>query len=109
MPKILVGFFTFYTQIKQIIFHLSADCRAVSKACSAKQWMLPPDTITLQAPIYNPEKLMCIGMNYVDHCTEQNVPVPVEPVVFSKFNSSITEPNGTVYIPPISEVNNYWL
>ena len=78
--------------------------RAVEKANSSGQWMLSHDEIVLHAPIYNPEKLICIGMNYVDHCTEQNMPVPKEPVVFSKFNSSITEPNGTVFIPANSEV-----
>ena len=34
-------------------------------------------------------KFICIGMNYIDHCTEQGLPVPKEPVVFSKFGSSI--------------------
>ncbi len=29
-------------------------------------------------------KFICIGMNYVDHCTEQNCPVPTVPLVFSK-------------------------
>lgn len=28
------------------------------------------------------EKVLCVGMNYVDHCTEQNLPIPVEPVIF---------------------------
>jgi len=28
-------------------------------------------------------------MNYYDHCTEQNVPVPKEPTLFSKFANSI--------------------
>jgi 2-keto-4-pentenoate hydratase/2-oxohepta-3-ene-1,7-dioic acid hydratase in catechol pathway len=30
-------------------------------------------------------KALCIGMNYIDHCTEQNIPVPDEPVIFSKL------------------------
>ena len=77
----------------------------MEKAKSAGRWILSRDEITLHAPIYDPEKLICIGMNYVDHCTEQNIPVPKEPVVFSKFNSSITEPDGTVLIPPNSEVS----
>jgi 2-keto-4-pentenoate hydratase/2-oxohepta-3-ene-1,7-dioic acid hydratase in catechol pathway len=28
------------------------------------------------------EKVLCVGMNYVDHCTEQNLPIPKEPVIF---------------------------
>ncbi|KAL3789141.1 hypothetical protein HJC23_012230 [Cyclotella cryptica] len=37
-------------------------------------------------------KFLCIGMNYVDHCTEQNVPVPTVPLVFSKFGSCVVGP-----------------
>jgi len=53
----------------------------------------------LMACIYDPEKIVCIGMNYVDHCTEQNMPVPTEPVVFSKFASAITEPGSPIMLP----------
>jgi len=45
--------------------------------------------VTLKAPITDPEKVICIGMNYVDHCTEQNVPIPEVPIVFNKFPSTI--------------------
>jgi len=41
--------------------------------------------IKLKAPIYNPEKVLCIGLNYVDHAKETNMPIPKEPVCFSKF------------------------
>ena len=39
---------------------------------------------------------MAVGMNYYDHCTEQNVPIPKEPVLFSKFASSITGPGAPI-------------
>eukprot|EP00565_Helicotheca_tamesis_P005909 CAMPEP_0185731366 /NCGR_PEP_ID=MMETSP1171-20130828/12727_1 /TAXON_ID=374046 /ORGANISM="Helicotheca tamensis, Strain CCMP826" /LENGTH=539 /DNA_ID=CAMNT_0028400623 /DNA_START=99 /DNA_END=1718 /DNA_ORIENTATION=+ len=41
-------------------------------------------------------KFICIGMNYVDHCTEQNFPIPEEPIIFSKFPSSIVGPNDPI-------------
>ena len=75
-------------------------------AKSNGQFIITPDKFTLKAPIYNPEKLICIGMNYVDHCTEQNVPVPEEPVIFSKFASAITEPNGPVVLSPLTTVSS---
>ena len=78
--------------------------RAVETARSSGQHLFSPGEFLLKAPIYNPEKLICIGMNYTDHCTEQNVPVPVEPIIFSKFNSAITEPNGTVLLPEETKV-----
>ena len=52
---------------------------------------------TLKAPISNPEKILCVGMNYIEHCTEQNVPIPTEPLIFSKFASSITAGNQPIY------------
>ena len=52
-------------------------------------WRLSLDAVTIRAPIYDPEKIICVGMNYHDHCTEQNFPIPKEPVLFSKFASSI--------------------
>jgi 2-keto-4-pentenoate hydratase/2-oxohepta-3-ene-1,7-dioic acid hydratase in catechol pathway len=44
---------------------------------------------TMKAPIYGPEKVLCVGMNYVDHCVEQGFPIPTEPIIFNKFPGSI--------------------
>ncbi len=58
----------------------------------------------MKAPIYDPQKLICVGLNYRDHCEEQNVQVPVEPLIFSKFSSAITEPNGNVELSDLVKV-----
>ena len=78
--------------------------RAVEKALAANQNILLPNTFDLKAPIYNPEKLICVGLNYRDHCEEQNVQVPKEPLIFSKFSSAITEPNGHVELSDLVKV-----
>jgi ureidoglycolate lyase len=44
-------------------------------------------------------KFLCIGLNYADHAAESNMPVPSEPVVFSKFTSAICGPNDDVELP----------
>jgi 2-keto-4-pentenoate hydratase/2-oxohepta-3-ene-1,7-dioic acid hydratase in catechol pathway len=36
-----------------------------------------------------PGKIVCIGLNYLDHIREQNAKVPERPVVFAKFPSSV--------------------
>lgn len=54
------------------------------------RWRVALSTAKLHAPISDPEKIICVGMNYHDHCTEQSFPIPKEPVLFSKFASSIT-------------------
>merc|ERR1719439_431088 len=50
----------------------------------------------LMAPIARPDKVICVGMNYVDHCTEQNFPIPSTPIIFSKFSSTVCGPNADV-------------
>jgi len=64
------------------------------------KYCIPFSEVTLKAPIFDPEKVFCIGMNYVDHCTEQNIPVPKEPIVFSKFASSIASPGDPIALFP---------
>jgi 2-keto-4-pentenoate hydratase/2-oxohepta-3-ene-1,7-dioic acid hydratase in catechol pathway/6-phosphogluconolactonase (cycloisomerase 2 family) len=53
--------------------------------------------VQLLPPILKPEKVLCVGMNYREHCEEQNFPIPDEPVIFNKFGSSVTGPNSNVY------------
>jgi len=53
------------------------------------KWRVALSTVKLLAPIYDPEKIVCVGMNYREHCTEQGIPIPTEPVIFSKFASAI--------------------
>lgn len=43
----------------------------------------------LLSPIYGCEKVLCVGMNYTDHCKEQGFPIPTEPIIFNKLSSSI--------------------
>ena len=61
-------------------------------AASSGQYRTEISGATLHAPISDPEKIICVGMNYFDHCAEIGVAVPKEPVLFSKFASSITGP-----------------
>jgi len=60
--------------------------------------MADDDTVRLLAPMDGSlcGKFLCIGMNYKDHCTEQNIPVPTEPLIFTKFGDCIIGPNEPV-------------
>lgn len=65
--------------------------------------VLARNSIKILAPITDPEKVLCIGMNYVDHCEEQNQPVPKEPLVFNKFASCIIGPKDDIRYPDETE------
>jgi 2-keto-4-pentenoate hydratase/2-oxohepta-3-ene-1,7-dioic acid hydratase in catechol pathway len=55
--------------------------------------------VRLMAPVIAPSKIVAIGLNYLDHCKEANLPVPPEPVVFSKFPTSVTGPYDEITWP----------
>jgi 2-keto-4-pentenoate hydratase/2-oxohepta-3-ene-1,7-dioic acid hydratase in catechol pathway len=58
------------------------------------------DNLKFEAPIEDPNKIVCVGLNYRDHCEETGTPVPEKPIFFCKFPSSITGPNDPVSWPP---------
>jgi 2,4-didehydro-3-deoxy-L-rhamnonate hydrolase len=53
----------------------------------------------LGPPIRRPGHFIAIGLNYADHAAESNMPVPIEPILFSKAPSSACGPDDDVIIP----------
>ena len=49
------------------------------------------------------EQVLCIGMNYVDHCEEQGMPIPKEPLVFNKFPSCVAAPDTDLPMPKVTQ------
>src|SRR5487761_457966 len=45
------------------------------------------DQITLLPPLSAPGKIICVGLNYVDHSIESGFVVPTYPTIFARFNS----------------------
>ncbi|XP_057211864.1 fumarylacetoacetate hydrolase domain-containing protein 2A isoform X2 [Triplophysa rosa] len=73
------------------------DC--AERALSSGQCVVPRSDVRLLSPVTGPEKVVCVGMNYRDHCLEQNAPIPKEPIIFSKFPSTITGPYDDIILP----------
>jgi 2-keto-4-pentenoate hydratase/2-oxohepta-3-ene-1,7-dioic acid hydratase in catechol pathway len=57
--------------------------------------------------VANPQKFIAIGLNYSDHAAESNLPVPPEPVVFTKQVSCVSGPNDDVTLPPKSKKSDW--
>lgn len=51
------------------------------------------------APITRPHQVICIGLNFADHAIESGMPIPEEPLVFSKSPNCVSGPNDDVIIP----------
>jgi len=56
--------------------------------------------VTLLAPILNPSKVVAVGLNYMDHCREQNIEPPQAPIIFAKFPSAIVGPGDAIRWDP---------
>jgi len=63
---------------------------------------LPLDSLTLRAPVPEPGKIICVGLNYRDHAAETGKPVPTEPVLFAKFANSVAPDGATVDVPELA-------
>ena len=62
---------------------------------------------TLLAPITNPDKILCVGLNYHLHAHEANLPIPGKPSVFVRFASSFAAAGQPVRRPQESEQFDY--
>jgi len=58
-----------------------------------------PEDARLGCPLARPSKIVCIGLNYVDHARETNATPPLEPVIFMKSTTAIVGPNDPIVIP----------
>lgn len=56
----------------------------------------------LLAPVPDPEKVICIGLNYADHAAESGSPIPNEPVIFNKFPTAVSAHGAPIVLPKLS-------
>jgi 2-keto-4-pentenoate hydratase/2-oxohepta-3-ene-1,7-dioic acid hydratase in catechol pathway len=66
-----------------------------------------PAHVRLLAPVPDPRKIICIGLNYRDHAAESGVPVPAEPILFSKYPTSLIGHGETIILPAVSQEVDY--
>lgn len=58
-----------------------------------------PNTTRLGPALARPSKIVCIGLNYVDHAKETKAQIPKEPVIFFKATTAWNGPDDEVLIP----------
>ena len=83
---------------------VEAVSRAVESGAGTRT---PLADARLASPIPRPPKIVCVGLNYLDHATEQNMPLPEHPLLFSKATSSVVGPYDDVVLPAESEQVDY--
>ena len=76
-------------------------------ASSKAKDLLPFSEVTLQAPILNPEKIVCLGYNYYAHTGKGNDEIPEFPTFFTKTNNTIIGPDQPIIIPRVTNQVDY--
>lgn len=82
---------------------LTADPEALGRLAGAADGIAPrwaAGDVQILAPLRHPGKIICVGLNYRDHCREVGIPEPASPVIFAKFSSAIVGPDDMVELHP---------
>ena len=68
---------------------------------------VPLDSVELRPPVPDPQKLLCIGLNYAAHAAEANIDPPARPTFFAKFANALVPDGATVELPAPSDKVDY--
>lgn len=69
-------------------------------ALDANVGLFDRDSVRIAAPIVHPRKIICVGLNYVEHIKESDEDPPDNPILFSKYPSAIVGPNEHIEWDP---------
>ena len=72
-----------------------------------KDEIVPLAKVQLLAPLSNPPKIICVGLNYHDHALECNEEIPKVATLFSKYTTSIIGPGEAIVLPKNSKEPDY--
>lgn len=67
----------------------------------------PLSAVSLLPPIPDPDKIVCIGLNYGKHAAEGGMEVPSSPTIFGKYRNALAPAGATVRLPANSRKVDY--
>ena len=65
------------------------------------------DSVELRPPVPDPDKIVCIGLNYHAHAAEAGIDPPASPTFFAKYRNALAAPGATVPLPAASGKVDY--
>lgn len=69
--------------------------------------LIPADTVEFGPPVPDPDKIICLGVNYREHAAEAQLDVPTVPLFFAKFRNSLVGPTDAIILPSVSQQVDY--
>lgn len=74
---------------------------------SSAPYLRQEDTLVFGPCVTEPQKIICIGLNYRKHAEETNMPIPTYPILFNKFANTLTGHDHDVPLPRTSNKVDY--
>jgi acylpyruvate hydrolase len=65
------------------------------------------DAVRIGPPVPDPQKIICLGLNYRDHAREAGLTDPSEPMFFAKWANSLIGPRDAIVPPRTTEQVDY--
>jgi 2-keto-4-pentenoate hydratase/2-oxohepta-3-ene-1,7-dioic acid hydratase in catechol pathway len=78
---------------------LNALVDAALKSTATRAAFVSEADIEYGPIVTRPEKIVCVGLNYRRHAKEVNLPIPAQPVLFSKFNNTLGAHKSAIKLP----------
>jgi len=69
--------------------------------------LFPVDILELGPPVPDPDKIICLGVNYREHAAEAQQELPAVPMFFAKFRNSLIGPTSPILLPRVSTQIDY--
>jgi acylpyruvate hydrolase len=86
--------------VRGLLEALDADgLQALGASAAAAGESFALDGLGLHAPIVDPQKIVCIGLNYRDHAEETGQEIPQAPMWFAKFANSLIGSGEEIVLP----------
>jgi acylpyruvate hydrolase len=89
------------TTVRGLLEALDADgLRELHRRAEKASDRIALADVTLHAPVTDPQKIICLGLNYRDHAEETGQDIPAAPMWFAKFANSLTGSGANIVLPP---------
>jgi acylpyruvate hydrolase len=86
--------------VRGLLAALDADGLAdLQRRAEAARERIPLADVRLHAPIVDPQKIICLGLNYRDHAEETGQEIPSAPMWFAKFANSLIGSGQSIVLP----------
>ncbi|MCR2823052.1 fumarylacetoacetate hydrolase family protein [Lederbergia panacisoli] len=98
MMDVISGFKEEVARLQDFIDYSISENKAV---------FVDEEEITWGPSVTRPHKIICIGLNYRKHADETNAPYPEVPILFNKFDNTLTGHKDEIPVPKVTKKLDY--